>query len=658
MLFVRLFLISILLFLEVSLFSQVDLYPIEVDGKYGYINSKGETVIPPKYFYAGTFVEGLAEVREHGLYGFIDSTGEYAILPAFDYAYPFLDGVANVHFKGKKCFVDKNGKKLFLDVDGHVSRSGAKDLFIYHKYPKDGIQSVGNKYALINKDGDWLTDTVFRSIKKFNNGLASVTGKNGEFPVRVDGVGDRESGVIDTNGNFIINYGKFLGIDEFQNGVAWATWDEGKGKNAYEVNGLIDSKGRVLFNDEDQDWDTPIFQSGFHDGLLNINIYFDKERDGRETYSAVINKKGKIVLSDENWVQMTSFKHGRAFVQLPSGNWNLIDTKGTILNKDTIQEILFPVIQWKYKNFFLDGIEPVKVNGTWTTIDVNGNLGDKELRKEYTRGKLERRGDFVIIKIESESKAYKLKYGCWNIKTGAVLLPKYDFLYETRPGSHLLYARQGRRTFYLNRNFNSVWQSEDHELIVRKLNIDFMKRAYFYASSPSLKELERWGGWGGSKNGMSKNNSNLPNNGELQILIDTNSKEKIYNKYESNKILLLNNSHDTIYFDAQDSRLYMNFQAKDQDGVWKDIEYIPNSWCGNSYHTLYLPPDYHWSFISPKYEGSFQTKLRVKLVYKRNYNSEDENVLYSNEINGSVNPGQFTVKLPYQNRGIMDPYDE
>ena len=42
----------------------------------------------------------------------------------------------------------------------------------------------------------------------------------------------------------------------------------------------------------------------------------------------------------------------------------------------------------------------------------------------------------------------------------------------------------------------------------------------------------------------------------------------------------------------------------------------------------------------------------------RDHSKETEVVIYSNEIEGSVNPGQFWNKKRYHPNGIMDPYFE
>jgi hypothetical protein len=48
---------------------------VQVDGKYGYINQKGEKIIPPIYEIAFYFKEGFAYVSYKGKWGIIDKKG-------------------------------------------------------------------------------------------------------------------------------------------------------------------------------------------------------------------------------------------------------------------------------------------------------------------------------------------------------------------------------------------------------------------------------------------------------------------------------------------------------------------------------------------------------------------------------------------------------
>ena len=67
------------------------LYPVYMNGKYGYIDSNGKIIIKPQFDDAQDFFEGLAVVYKNGLAGFIDQSGEFVIEPQFDYAGSFYN---------------------------------------------------------------------------------------------------------------------------------------------------------------------------------------------------------------------------------------------------------------------------------------------------------------------------------------------------------------------------------------------------------------------------------------------------------------------------------------------------------------------------------------------------------------------------------------
>ncbi len=48
---------------------------IEVNGKYGFLNKNKETIIQPKYDYASSFSNGLANVNLNGKLFYIDKKG-------------------------------------------------------------------------------------------------------------------------------------------------------------------------------------------------------------------------------------------------------------------------------------------------------------------------------------------------------------------------------------------------------------------------------------------------------------------------------------------------------------------------------------------------------------------------------------------------------
>ena len=100
----------------------------------------------------------------------------------------------------------------------------------------------------------------------------------------------------------------------------------------------------------------------------------------------------------------------------------------------------------------------------------------------------------------------------------------------------------------------------------------------------------------------------------------------------------------------------MKMQALDKDNNWRVIEYLPDSWCGISYHLLTLEPGAYWKFVIPNFDGEMRTKLRIQLQYIDKTDPKKDRLLYSNIIDGEINPAQLWNKRPYYPQGIMDPY--
>lgn len=83
-------------------------YP-EPPPAWGFINKKGEVVIPMVYQKALHFREGLAPVRQGGKWGYIDHQGRMVIGAGFEEAKEFGNGMAEVVIGGKKVYIDRLG---------------------------------------------------------------------------------------------------------------------------------------------------------------------------------------------------------------------------------------------------------------------------------------------------------------------------------------------------------------------------------------------------------------------------------------------------------------------------------------------------------------------------------------------------------------------
>lgn len=84
------------------------------NGKYGFIDTEGKTVIKPQFDGAGIFSDGFAVVRVKDDFGYIDTSGNIVIKPQFKKALPFSDGLA--YACTDKCgYIDTTGKFVWSE---------------------------------------------------------------------------------------------------------------------------------------------------------------------------------------------------------------------------------------------------------------------------------------------------------------------------------------------------------------------------------------------------------------------------------------------------------------------------------------------------------------------------------------------------------------
>ncbi|NPA33369.1 MAG: hypothetical protein GXO48_00360 [Chlorobi bacterium] len=124
------------------------------------------------------------------------------------------------------------------------------------------------------------------------------------------------------------------------------------------------------------------------------------------------------------------------------------------------------------------------------------------------------------------------------------------------------------------------------------------------------------------------------------IYIDTSKivpfGEHSYEKYRGYKIFIVNKTDSVVKLPAINSILYAVAEVY-YKGKWHEIEYILYSWCGNSYHSVFLRPGEYWEDVVPKYTGRIKSKMRYKLFL-----TEEQYVL-SNEVPISFNLSQLYI---------------
>lgn len=567
------------------------------------MDTSGHVVIKPVYRSAGLFSEGLAAERLNGTYGYIDATGRFVIQPQFDYAEPFSEGLAIVYKDGKPYFINKEGQKAF-----DFNFSTAEPF----ENGRAKVQTASEAYGFIDKQGKLIIDTVYSKINSFIQGLAVVEGIHHDPYASTLKEKKYEVGVIDTLGHFIIPYGKYEEIADFENGffkieIPAEPWDTIEGYTSQT--GFIDRTGKL-----------------------------------------VVAKDLKKAINDTTYETVEDFANNRAFVQNKNGQYFIINTQGKRISNDMYSNIL--------GERFNNGYAFVEKDGLYGMIDTNAHFVIKPQFEGIDESGLH---DGYFFYHDYSGRLYGIA------KTDGSIVLKPVMEGFNRNGFHngLLSCTIDSKLTYINKSGKIVWQEkENRSKELTNLNIDCMNRGYFYAySKPNEQDI---GGFGSSDNVPQKiaATDKFPAD-TLSIVVRPELKDTIYGGYNGITVFIANTSKSKIYFNASDSRLYMTVQAKNARGEWKDIEYLPSSFCGNSYHTLTLEPNRYWKFLTPVYEGDLKTKLRIALTYvdpkdksTSYYRQRKQLTGYSNEYEGSINPGQFWRKEGYSPRNIMDPYFE
>jgi len=281
------------------------LFPVHHNGKYGYIDSTGRLVIPPRFEYADRFSEGLARVTLEGKSAYIDTTGRMVIGGIEGLRGRFSEGLARIEVKtdgGRKHgYIDRTGKvvieprfdaardfseglaavKVGEKWGGYIDRTGR--LVIEPRFDiaslslarfSEGLAcvKVGEKRGYIDRSGKMMIEARFDGCRLFWGGLA---------PARVS---SRGYGYIDKTGDFVIEP-RFRQAGRFREGLAVCRADRGKA-------GHIDKTGEFVIE--------PRFVSAgsFSEGLAAAQ--------GEDMLYGYIDQRGEFVIRPQ-------FDHAGAF---------------------------------------------------------------------------------------------------------------------------------------------------------------------------------------------------------------------------------------------------------------------------------------------------------------------------------------------------------
>ena len=289
------------------------LWPISVEGKWGYIDANGIVKIEPQFAEASPFREGLALVSVFGTTeidqafnrtfdGFIDESGQFAIpaeFPAFykrredydTYKYSsFEDGVSVVHdtssSDGLRGLIDRQGSLVAPMVYTSLGWSFSEGLCSFETCSERGYMDYRGRIVIQPDD--------FLYGNGFSEGRAVIT-------IRDDD-GDREL-MIDRQGNVIVGPGKYTAISTIQGGLSRVV-------QAGKI-GLIDRNGHVVIPlgeyDQITEPDPGTTYIGEKDGAF-YSISSDAKPTKLPDFGAAhLGYRGDLI-----WIRSNNGKHGFA----------------------------------------------------------------------------------------------------------------------------------------------------------------------------------------------------------------------------------------------------------------------------------------------------------------------------------------------------------
>ncbi|MDD6002358.1 MAG: WG repeat-containing protein [Bacteroidales bacterium] len=337
---------------------ELELIPVTISDKCGYIDKTGKYVINPQFAFADKFCDGLARVKTaDNKIGYINKEGQYVIPAIYEAGSSFSEGLAFV--------VSENSTPICIDTKGNeVFRTPSNVLFV-DQFSKDGIAKVkveGDKFGFIDKTGQFIVTPQYNAVLgPSSEGLAAVKSSDSKW------------GFVDVKGNIVINP-QFDDASNFSNGLACISqgdkWGYINKKGEYVINpqfdyacsfssdglasikqgkqwGFIDTDGQIVINPQ---FDEP---TNFNNGLAVV-------RQG--DLFGVVNKKGEYVINPQFDDIHFTFAKNEYIRMSQHKRFGYINTEGKI--------VINP--QFDDGSKFYGGIAFVQLNQKWGIIDEQG----------------------------------------------------------------------------------------------------------------------------------------------------------------------------------------------------------------------------------------------------------------------------------------------
>ena len=401
---------------------------VRMDRKFGFINTHGELVIPcvfdsnlppdyksnidysqhmwdlPSEYYAG-FSEGLAIAAKGGKFGYINTEGEVVIPFVFDKASSFHSSRALVSRGGTQGFIDETGKMVF-ECNGVEAGDFSNGLAFIREVTKDygefGMREYGRRYEYTYKpvtiDGKPFTNSPG---KPYEPQLGLYIPDKGPIWIQFkDYNNEIRYSIIEADGDFLHVYSSSYDSHSLLSKDGFIVVEKDGKTGVMDVNRKIIIP--LIYDDIPFDSDEPLF----HDDLVKVEI------NGKIGF---IDKNQKVVISPKfEWDEIKNFSEGLVPFQNDNNLWGYMDKKGkTVIEckytlayefSEGLAKVAGPIMtewgeSWDYfvidktgetvyigeiNDYFSEGLAPVRLGQKYGYIDKSGKIVIPDIYEEAT----------------------------------------------------------------------------------------------------------------------------------------------------------------------------------------------------------------------------------------------------------------------------------
>jgi hypothetical protein len=328
-------LLFLLLILGLSPPSDLNRYPVRIDGKWGYINKKGIVVIPPSFKEKADFQNGFAIIIEE-----------------------------NIDQRGKPAKV--------INTDGKIIYSFTyySNYIFQHKFT-EGLLAVPdkktNKYGFINTKGEWVIPPIYHEVLDFSEGLAAVWE---DANIHVDEWSGCGTAVTHSSWGYINKKGKYVIESQFYDATSFES-----GYAIINEREIINKEGKTIPISQINHRPTLIRKAGKTHSFLykedrwvpyndeNFDECYIEAEDKLKNKYGFLNENGEWAIQPQyNGVHF--FKNNLAGIKNNSDKWGFINCNNEI--------IIEP--QFEFVGHFQEGFAAIKLNDKWGFINRKGEI--------------------------------------------------------------------------------------------------------------------------------------------------------------------------------------------------------------------------------------------------------------------------------------------